>query len=129
MDILADPGPLMNNLVDIFSQRSLFVVHLSRVDHINISMAALIRILEKLTHLSSNSIIECLSSPVSQWDRNSNQLVEKEDEPDSKLSDEKITEMYNKMIQGIDAPVPLEVMLDISNTVSLEVDQYRHCPY
>ncbi len=129
MDILADPGPLMNKLVDIFSQRSLFVVHLSRVDHINISMAALIRILEKLNHLQSNSIIECLSSPVSQWDRNSTQLVEKEDEPDSKLSEEKINEMYNKMIQGIDAPVPLEVMLDISTTVSLEVDQYRHCPY
>lgn len=66
---------------------------------------------------------------MSQWDRNSNQLVEKEDEPDSKLSEEKITEMYNKMIEGIDAPVPLEVMLSISTTVSQEVDQYRHCPY
>lgn len=56
MDVLADPGPLMNKLVDIFAQRSLIVKHLSRADHINIPMAGLINILEKLTLLKSESI-------------------------------------------------------------------------
>ena len=118
MDILADPGSLMNKLVDIFAQRSLFVKFLSRVDHIHIPMAGLIRILEKLLNLSSESITECLESPVSQWDRNSNQLAQKEDEPNSKLSDEKILEMYNKMIEGNDTATPFDRMLEISNTIS-----------
>lgn len=64
MEILADPGPLMNKLVDIFAQRSLIVKCLGRADHINISMAGLINILEKLMLLSSDSISECLSQPV-----------------------------------------------------------------
>ena len=37
IDILADPGPLMTKLVDIFAQRSLLVKHLSRADHNNIT--------------------------------------------------------------------------------------------
>ena len=53
MDILADPGPLMTKLVDIFAQRSLLVKYLSRADQINIHMATLILILEKLVILST----------------------------------------------------------------------------
>lgn len=64
MDILADPGPLMTKLADIFAQRSLIVKYLSRADHINIPMGGLILLLEKLVLLSTESIIECLSSPV-----------------------------------------------------------------
>lgn len=122
MDILADPGPLMNKLVDIFAQRSLIVKYLSRADHINIPMAGLINILEKLIFLSSESISLCLSQPVDQWNRFSNQLAQKEDEPDSKLSLQKVEEMYAKMIEGIDDAPTLEAMLKISITVSEEVD-------
>ena len=129
MDILADPGPLMTKLVDIFAQRSLLVKHLSRADHINIPMAGLILLLEKLLFLSTESIIECLSLPVDQWVRFTNQVVSKEDEPDSKLSLERVTELYNKRTEGIDDAVPLETMLKISTTVSEEVELYRHCPY
>jgi len=37
--------------------------------------------------------------------------------------------MNNKMIEGIDDAPSLETMLKISNSLSEEVDIFRHCPY
>ena len=56
MDILSDPGPFMNKLIDIFAKRYLIVKYLIRSDHIKIPISGLIIILEKIVNHFSDLI-------------------------------------------------------------------------
>ena len=63
MDILRDPGKMMNELIDFLSQRSLIAKCLKDVDAININLPELIMILGRLCSLDSKDIVNCLKSP------------------------------------------------------------------
>jgi hypothetical protein len=63
MEILNDPGLQMNTLIGIFAYRRVFVDELLKAESINISVAKLIIILEKLKMLETDTILGCLQQP------------------------------------------------------------------
>jgi hypothetical protein len=68
MDVLADPGALMNRFLDICNQRRLIVDILLCTPVIKLSMPKLILILQKLVTMESGTITSCLSEDSEQWD-------------------------------------------------------------
>ena len=75
IDITKDPGPMMNQLIDCFAQRSLITKCLSRVESISINLAKVIMILGKLCTMPAADIVSCLESPADQWERIINQTI------------------------------------------------------
>ena len=61
MDVLSDPGQLMNRLLDIFSQRRLMLDLLLQSPTIDLSLQKLLLILQKLAPMQSATITACLS--------------------------------------------------------------------
>ena len=61
MEVLADPGPIMNKFLDSCNQRRLIVDLLLTTPSIKLSMPKLIIVLQRLVTMETSTIIECLS--------------------------------------------------------------------
>ena len=68
MDVLADPGPLMNKFLDIFNQRRLIVDLLLQAPAIRVALPRLLHILERLLIMQSATITSCLLEDSSKWE-------------------------------------------------------------
>ena len=68
MDVLADPGPLMNKFLDIFNQRRLIVDLLLQAPAIRVALPRLLHILERLSIMQSTTITSCLLEDSSKWE-------------------------------------------------------------
>lgn len=119
----------MNNLFDYFANRRLFVDLLLKADNIAMNISKLVNILETLKNLESETIIYCLKQDSKQWESIAIQSFNKEDIQENELSLAKLEEIYNKYPKKADNPVPLKQMFAISEGISLEVEQYKHCRY
>lgn len=48
---------------------------------------------------------------------------------DAMMTEEQVLAFYTKSTDGIDHPVPLVDMIELSKDLSLEVEDYRHSNY
>jgi hypothetical protein len=79
MDVLADPGPLMNKFLDSCNQRRLIVDLLLAAPSIKLAMPRLLIVLQRLATMESSTIIACLSEDSSQWEALTSKQASKED--------------------------------------------------
>ena len=82
-----------------------------------------------LIPLKVETVIECLSHESNEWDSLATQYSSKEDVALAGLPYETISEIYSKGVFKISQPVPIDHMVEISKSMGIDAEQYRHCDY
>lgn len=126
-DVITDPGEQMEQLVIVLAQRSLLGKCLLQVDRIKLSIAKLVRVMEKLASLEQETIQACLQEDSSKWETLAIQSSNLEETKDQKLSSEQVADFYKEHTAGLKDVVPLEKMYELSKLIQSEVEDYRHC--
>lgn len=82
-----------------------------------------------LIPLKVETVKECLSHDSNEWDSLASQYSSKEDTSLAGLTIEKVTEIYNQGVIKATQPVPMSHMVEISKSMGIDAEQYRHCDY
>ena len=82
-----------------------------------------------LVPLKVETIIECLNHDSSEWDTLATQYSNKEDFTEVRLSNDKVKEIYDKSIIKATQLVTFDHMVEISKSMGIDAEQYRHCNY
>ena len=90
------------------------------------SIGKLVRILETLANLQSETISTCLMEDSSKWEQIALQSNNMEETKDEKLTSDQVADIYKELTETIPAPVTLDSMIALSKEVSSEVEDYRH---
>ena len=93
---------------------------------IRLSLSRLTGVLEKLAPLQSETIKSVLSANSLQWETLATQNTWKEEVKDEELSEASVIAFYAERTKGVENHVPLNTMLELSRTLSIDVPDYRH---
>lgn len=93
------------------------------------SITKLVRILERLAILDSETIQMCLQEDSQKWEEVSIQSSNMEEVQDQRLETEAVEAFYKDRTQDCDSVIPLKQMFSISTSVANDVIDYRHCEY
>ena len=129
MDVLADPGPLMNKFLDSCNQRRLVVDLLLAAPSIKLAMPRLLIVLQRLAMMGTETILACLSEDSAQWEALTQKQASKEDRAEAQLKTEAVVGFFQDMTQGLQEVVPLNKLIDLSKEMGEEVEDYHHCEY
>ena len=94
MDVLTDPGEQMESLVAVLAQRSLLSRCLTAVVRIQMPVAKLVRVLERLVQLDTETIQMCLQEDSSRWEQLSIQSSNLEELKDERLGTDGVAAFY-----------------------------------
>lgn len=92
-------------------------------------MPILLRVLEVIAPLQSETITRCLEADSTQWDVLSSQLQNKEDIGEASLESAVIFEVYQANTTKAKAPISIAELNQLSVAMSAETEIYRHCEY
>lgn len=94
MDVLTDPGDHMEALVQVLAQRSLLAKCLVKADRIKMGVPKLVRVLERLAQLDSETIQACLADDSQKWEALSIQSSNMEELKEQHLSSQQVADFY-----------------------------------
>ena len=129
MDVLTDPGEQMEALVAVLAQRSLLTKCLLAADRIQMPVAKLVRVLDRLALLEAETIQACLQEDSSKWEQLAIQSHNLEELKDEQLSEASVAAFYEERVKDCEHAVALDRMLALSKDIAAEVADYRHSAY
>ena len=93
------------------------------------SIGKLLRILERLAPLQSETIKACLQEESSKWEQLSTQSNNLEETKEEMLDQKQVASFYGENTSMLDHPLPLDSIIAMSKSVSEEVEDYRHSDF
>ena len=93
------------------------------------SIGKLLRILERLAPLQSETIKAYLQKESSKWKQLSTQSNNLEETKEEMLDQKQVASFYGENTSMLDHPLPLDSIIAMSKSVSEEVEDYRHSDF